>query len=500
MAQTVQDTLSVTESTGSSNANVSATPTESVVLLDSGGNSLRLGVDTASGAGVGTVNAFPFAIRTGGEPRIFIEGDGDIGIGTSAPGAKLAVNGLFKLETGAAVNKFSTDVNLTENSDSVVPTSRAVKTYVDTRITPVATALNTKAALAGAVTQDFSVRNLAIGGNLNASTAGGNLNVNGGLTTTGNVGINTTIPTRAKLEVGGMIGNTVGLFGSDAQGISLVANWPSLGFNAYFNNGWKSISAGWTGNIYVNQDAGGISFQIGQRSTAANAVVAFVDRFYVGADGVVSIPGKLNFGAQVRQMINLWNTNYGIGVQDGTQYFRSDGDFCWFRGGIHNDSRNNPGTGGVRLMEVNWWGDLILSARTNPDANPNKPLCRALVDLGNKLSVNHGGDFAQGVDIFNGRFVSSRTYKNNIVDLSTEEANQALQGLNPVKFNYRTDAEEELHLGFIAEDVPTLVASPDRQSIGPMDVIAVLTKVVQEQQAAIAALTEKVSALEAGRS
>jgi hypothetical protein len=56
--------------------------------------------------------------------------------------------------------------------------------------------------------------------------------------------------------------------------------------------------------------------------------------------------------------------------------------------------------------------------------------------------------------------------------------------LNPVKYNYKADKEDE-HLGFIAEDVPELVASKDRKGMSPMDVVAVLTKVVQEQQAAL---------------
>jgi hypothetical protein len=38
------------------------------------------------------------------------------------------------------------------------------------------------------------------------------------------------------------------------------------------------------------------------------------------------------------------------------------------------------------------------------------------------------------------------------------------------------------HVGFIAEDVPDLVATPDRKGMSAMDVTAVLTKVVQEQQ------------------
>ena len=37
-------------------------------------------------------------------------------------------------------------------------------------------------------------------------------------------------------------------------------------------------------------------------------------------------------------------------------------------------------------------------------------------------------------------------------------------------------------MGFIAEDVPDMVATQDRKGINPMDLIAVLTKVVQQQQ------------------
>jgi hypothetical protein len=55
---------------------------------------------------------------------------------------------------------------------------------------------------------------------------------------------------------------------------------------------------------------------------------------------------------------------------------------------------------------------------------------------------------------------------------------------------------QDKHVGFIAEDVPDLVATPDRKALSPMDIVALLTKVVQEQQKTIAELTEKVSRLE----
>jgi hypothetical protein len=76
---------------------------------------------------------------------------------------------------------------------------------------------------------------------------------------------------------------------------------------------------------------------------------------------------------------------------------------------------------------------------------------------------------------------SSRELKENIQDLTADEARDALSGLNPVKYNYKKD-KEEARVGFIAEDVPELVAMNGRKSLGMVDIVAVLTKVVQEQQ------------------
>jgi hypothetical protein len=90
---------------------------------------------------------------------------------------------------------------------------------------------------------------------------------------------------------------------------------------------------------------------------------------------------------------------------------------------------------------------------------------------------------------------SSREYKENIKELSSQDALLAFNKLDPVTYNYKVDSQEK-HVGFIAEDVPDLVATPDRKALSTMDIVAVLTKVVQEQQKTIAELTEKVSRLE----
>ncbi len=76
---------------------------------------------------------------------------------------------------------------------------------------------------------------------------------------------------------------------------------------------------------------------------------------------------------------------------------------------------------------------------------------------------------------------SSKEYKENIHDLTGDEALEALLQLAPKKYNYKVEQTEE-YLGFIAEEVPELVATKDRKSLSPMDIVAVLTKVVQQQQ------------------
>ena len=77
---------------------------------------------------------------------------------------------------------------------------------------------------------------------------------------------------------------------------------------------------------------------------------------------------------------------------------------------------------------------------------------------------------------------SSRKLKEDIDYVSSKEAMETLNGLKPVKFKYKADNASEEHLGFIAEDVPELVAVQDRKHLRTMDITAVLTKVVKEQQ------------------
>jgi hypothetical protein len=89
-----------------------------------------------------------------------------------------------------------------------------------------------------------------------------------------------------------------------------------------------------------------------------------------------------------------------------------------------------------------------------------------------------GGAYSNGSSWID---ASSIEYKDNIEGLSTEEALEAIKELNPVKYAYKADTSEK-RVGFISEEVPELVSTKDRKGLSPMDIVAVLTKVVQEQQ------------------
>jgi hypothetical protein len=107
-----------------------------------------------------------------------------------------------------------------------------------------------------------------------------------------------------------------------------------------------------------------------------------------------------------------------------------------------------------------------------------------------KLEVN-GAVLAQNFIVS-----SSRTIKDNIFDLCTQEALEALEHLSPMKFNYKTQDAENVRIGFIAEDVPELVASADRKGVSFTDIVGILTQVVKEQQKMIKTLVEKSHMLE----
>lgn len=108
----------------------------------------------------------------------------------------------------------------------------------------------------------------------------------------------------------------------------------------------------------------------------------------------------------------------------------------------------------------------------------NRPLLVIRNNVTTKAYVAANGDmFATS---FNP--TSTRTMKDRIVDLDAGKAQAAIRQLTPVEYVYKDDSTGEPRLGFIAEDVPDIVANADRKTVPIMDVVALVTKVVKDQQ------------------
>jgi hypothetical protein len=91
---------------------------------------------------------------------------------------------------------------------------------------------------------------------------------------------------------------------------------------------------------------------------------------------------------------------------------------------------------------------------------------------------------------------SSKAYKSDIQDLEQAAALDVLKDLRPV--SYRLNAKpDESTLGFIAEDVPELVATGGHKTVNPVKIIAVLTRALQAQQQLIENQERKASQLKA---
>jgi hypothetical protein len=109
---------------------------------------------------------------------------------------------------------------------------------------------------------------------------------------------------------------------------------------------------------------------------------------------------------------------------------------------------------------------------------------KMLMVVGNKS----GGTGLRRVGIWDSLYVagtliagSSRELKQNIRPLAARDAIATFNALKPTAFAYKSSPDEP-QMGFIAEEVPAVVATKDRKGVYTMNIVALLTKVVQGQQ------------------
>lgn len=177
-------------------------------------------------------------------------------------------------------------------------------------------------------------------------------------------------------------------------------------------------------------------------------------------------------GAATERLQNSSATGYS-----GTEYLDNAGNLDLFFG-IDNAAST------TRLNSVNNNPIVILTNSTERIRFP--------APGGNFITAANGAVLTAGGTWQN---ASSRETKSDIVELSDSDALKALQELTPVTFRYKAEPDEQ-YVGFIAEDVPDLVATNDHKHMSSMDVVAVLTKVVQDQQKMIEEMSARLAELE----
>jgi trimeric autotransporter adhesin len=186
-------------------------------------------------------------------------------------------------------------------------------------------------------------------------------------------------------------------------------------------------------------------------------------------NSALTVNGRMSFGAQTTQMLNLFDASYGIGVQSSRLYFRTNNGFSWFEGGLHSDTTDNPGTGGTLRMRLSNTGQLQTTTGT-------------ISTLSDARLKDHIQDYTHALDQIN--------------------------ALRPVRYHYRDAGTaafqaEGMHLGFVAQEVqhvfPQWVSAGDDGNLmlSMRGFEAVAVRALQELDAENTELRARLAVIEA---
>lgn len=217
-----------------------------------------------------------------------------------------------------------------------------------------------------------------------------------------------------------------------------------------------------------------------------------------GMAGAASIEGRKDFVMKFTKPTVAGNSqlyddgnSVGIGTTEPKQRLEVNGNIQ-----IH---ARNSSVAGLMITQSSGETGYIMHNRASTLTIGAGSVDRLTIDREGNIGMGksrpaHPLDMASGAHVTAGGVwtnSSSIANKENIESLTLEEALVALADLEPVLFNYKNEPGEH-HIGFIAEDVPELVATSDRKGVSSMDIVAVLTKIVQMQQRRIDELESRL--------
>jgi len=347
-----------------------------------------------------------------------------------------------------------------------------------------------------------------------------------------NIGIGTTNPTRAKLELHGAVGATTAIFGGDAGGISLQRNAPGIGFNQYYSAGSKYISNGYGAVQWFDHTTGYMALDMFGNGVANGNGVGGKRAFTIannGNMGIQTVPANAslyviksaNFDGSAIFGGSTYNSNFHYGIAEHT-YIRAG------KAGGNLYLNDIPGGvvsmgGGTTKVGINTFGyppAYTLEVRQVKEASGTETGILLVNSLFNQWEIfnslplffKYNGVAKSYIDQSDGRYaqLSDRRLKTNIQPMTVTL--DKLMKLNPVTYQLKNgDIEQESRIGFIAQEVkplfPGLVSVSKDTSHGykgftdlhmmdysSLGVIAI--KAIQEQQQVIIDLQKRMQLLE----
>jgi hypothetical protein len=430
-----------------------------------------------------------------GNTAVTVNTSQNVGIGTTSPAYKLDVAGVISTNnnltfTGTA-NRITGDFSNATLTNRVSFQTSTVNAATIITVLPNGTNTTSQlnlecdpASANGAVSQIISssdefrlaanIRGTGTYAPMTFQTGGGE---RVRIDTSGNVGIGTSSPS-GKLDARGDV-----YLGSTSAGyttyVRTTANWNYTGLNVIRNSSNASTTKGieflYDGDSLGNTTIGG-----------TNAIWTFANASPTTSSTTSGLQSGLTYGAYYG---HRWNVN-------GTESMRIDSSGRWL---LKTSSVLNGGTArGSILFDGSIEQGLFIASSAGAT-----PQCMGF----NYNTTTNVGSINITSSATSYSTSSDYRLKENIVAMS--DALATVAQLKPVKFKWKSDGSDGQ--GFIAHELQQVVpdcvvgtkdavdkdGNPKHQSVDTSFLVATLTAAIQEQQALIASLTDRIAALEA---
>ena len=264
-------------------------------------------------------------------------------------------------------------------------------------------------------TEDLSIWNQR-NGNLKFSTNNTEIMR---ISNSGNIGMGTNNPNVPLHIVNSTSGDTITIVNSNTSstGRSSIFFGPN---GNYWELGGRNSNSGDLANKFYLYDRtnGGTRLVVDTSGNVGIGTPSPTQKLHVHgnirAGSSLYVDANTYYGASTRQMVNLYNDDYGIGVQSSTTYFRSGGDFQFYKGGTHHNSQGNAG-GGTKLLSISGTGQTTI----NGDLEVNGRIYSTTNPLIGQISFFAGSTPPHGWLECNGASISRSTYSELYSKLST---------------------------------------------------------------------------------